>query len=131
MPPQAPCPRLQRLVTLNGHDNVLQDGQHPSEVWTRDVTRSALANSRDHGLVSCFVDPETELHVILAARIGKKRNRSGNRFPHQRNGSGRLVQDRSPEIWRKCGSGGVNRPHRRRTWTAPRRCVLSLVDSRD
>jgi hypothetical protein len=42
------------LVTLNDHENVIQDSQHPSTVWTLNVTRSALANSRDYGLVSCF-----------------------------------------------------------------------------
>jgi len=68
------------LVTLNGHDNVLQDGQHPSTVWTRDVTPSALANSRDRGPVSCFVDPETELHVILVARIGKSGTEAATDF---------------------------------------------------
>jgi hypothetical protein len=60
-----------RLVTLDNHENVIQDSQHPSTVWTLDVSRSALANSRDYGLVSCFFDPETEQHVILAAGIGK------------------------------------------------------------
>ena len=60
-----------RFVTLNGHDNVIQDSQHPETIWTLDVTRSALANSRDYGLVSCFFDPETEQSVILAAGIGK------------------------------------------------------------
>ncbi|HEY6849389.1 MAG TPA: hypothetical protein VI320_24715 [Terracidiphilus sp.] len=39
-----------------------------------------MANSRDHGLVSCFVDPETELHVILAARIGKSGTEAATDF---------------------------------------------------
>jgi hypothetical protein len=69
-----------RLVTLNGHDNVIQDSQHPSTVWTLDVTRSALANSRDYGLVSCFFDPETEQHVILAAGIGKSGTEAATDF---------------------------------------------------
>ena len=69
-----------RLVTLNGHDNVIQDSQHPSTVWTLDVTRSALANSRDYGLVSWFFDPVTEQHVILAAGIGKSGTEAATDF---------------------------------------------------
>ncbi|MBB6143567.1 hypothetical protein HNQ77_001516 [Silvibacterium bohemicum] len=60
-----------RFTSLNGRDNVIQDNQHPAAVWTLDVTRNALANSRDYGLISCFFDPQTEQNVILAAGIGK------------------------------------------------------------
>ncbi len=60
-----------RLVTLNGLDNVIQDSQHPETIWSLDTTRSALANSRDYGVVSFFFDPETEQYVTLAAGIGK------------------------------------------------------------
>jgi hypothetical protein len=81
-----------RLVTLNDHENVIQDSQHPSTVWTLDATWSALANSRDYGLVSCFFDPEPEQHVILAAGIGKSGTEAAADF---------LTNERGLDAWFK------------------------------
>ncbi len=69
-----------RLVTLNGRDNVIQDSRHPETIWTLDVARSALSDSRDYGLVSCFVDPETEQYVVLAGGIGKSGTEAATDF---------------------------------------------------
>jgi hypothetical protein len=79
-----------RFVTLNGHDNVIQDSQHPATIWTLDVTQSALTNSRDYGLVSCFFDPKTEQYVILAAGIGKSGTEAAADF---------LTNERGLDAW--------------------------------
>jgi hypothetical protein len=79
-----------RFVTLNGHDNVLQDSQHPSTIWSLDVTQSALTNSRDYGVVSCFFDPKTEQYVILAAGIGKSGTEAAADF---------LTNERGLDAW--------------------------------
>jgi hypothetical protein len=69
-----------RFVTLNRVENVIQDAQHPSTVWTLNDRQSALSNVRDYGLVSCFLDPETEQYVILAGGIGKSGTEAATDF---------------------------------------------------
>ncbi len=60
-----------RFVTTANWRNVIQDSEHPERTWTLDDSRSALSNSRDYGLVSCFLDPETEQYGIIVGGIGK------------------------------------------------------------
>ncbi len=63
-----------RFVTLHtprGLVNVIQDSEHPDRTWTLDVTQSALSNTRDYGLVSCFFDAETGQYMMMAGGVGK------------------------------------------------------------
>ena len=69
-----------RFVTLDGVHNVIQDSEHTETTWTVDTSANALANSRDYGLVSCFFDPQTDQHVILAAGIGKNGTEAASDF---------------------------------------------------
>ena len=62
--------RFRFFTTPNSH-NVIQDKEHPEPTWTLDDSQSALSNSRDYGLVSCFLDPETEQYGMIVGGIGK------------------------------------------------------------
>ena len=60
-----------RFVTTANWRNVIQDSEHPERTWTLDDSRSALSNTRDYGLISCFLDPETEQHAMIVGGIGR------------------------------------------------------------
>jgi hypothetical protein len=85
-----------RFTSLNGRDNVIQDSQHPAVIWTVDVTRNALANSRDYGLISCFFDPQTEQNVLLAAGVGKSGTEAAIDFLTSENGLDAWFQTTHP-----------------------------------
>ncbi len=69
-----------RFVTLEGGRNVIQDNQHPERIWTLDTKQSALSNTRDYGMVSCFLDPESNEYVLIAAGIGKSGTEAAAEF---------------------------------------------------
>ena len=69
-----------RFVTLNGSVNVIQDGQHPEHTWTLDSSQSALSNTRDYALVSCYLDPVTDQYVMIVAGIGRSGTEAASDF---------------------------------------------------
>ena len=81
-----------RFVTFNGRTNVIQDSQHPETFWTIDTQASAIGNAQDYGVVSRFLDPETDQNVIMAAGIGRSGTEAASDF---------LSSDKGISAWLK------------------------------
>ncbi len=76
-----------RFVTLDGGRNVIQDRDHPEVTWTLDTHASALSSSRDYGVVTRFLDSETDQQVLIVAGIGRCGTEAASDFVS----TGRLV----------------------------------------